>query len=576
MPKIIRVNLKTQLIKIEDISEEHPLNYYGGRSFTSKIVSDEVPPKINPIDSKNKLIFANGLLGGTLAPCSGRISVGAKSPLTNGIKESNVGGRTPTLLSRQDIRAIILEDQAIEWSYLLCHDTKIEIILDKTLLGMNNYALNLHFQKKYGDRIGIFSIGIAGERLYKAASIASTDMEGYPSRHAGRGGLGAVMGSKKLKAIVVLPSKTNSISYSNKDAFKSTAKEWGSTLYKSKRNFSKFGTLIGLTFMNTMHGLPTQNFRRGAFKDVDNISAETIYDFIQTNNGKTGLPCSPGCVIQCSNLVRDNNGKHLTSSLEYETVALNGSNLLISNIEHLSKIDHICDDFGLDTIEIGNALGVFMETGKIRWGDSEAVINLLEKLESNDPDSINIANGAVTVGKTYKISRVAQVKGQGISGYDPRTFKGMGVTYLTSPMGADHTAGAAIAGRKPYPHKEYGKLYDGEHKVELSQGLQIFTLLLDAMGQCYFVGPTFESIPILVKLLNAKYGWHLETKDLISLGTEWLQMEEKYNEAAGLKKIERLPSFMETEKLEETEERSWDIAQAKIDQFWEDLEQEKR
>ncbi|UYP44648.1 Tungsten-containing formaldehyde ferredoxin oxidoreductase [Candidatus Lokiarchaeum ossiferum] len=575
MPKIIRVNLKTHQINTESISKEHPLNLFGGRSLTSKIVCDEVPPKIDPLNSENKLIFANGLLGGTLAPCSGRISIGAKSPLTNGIKESNVGGRTPALLSHQDIRAIILEEHAKEWSYLLCHDSKIELIMDKSLVGMNNYALNKHFQEKYGDRIGLFSIGIAGERLYKAASIASTDLEGYPSRHAGRGGLGAVMGSKKVKAIVVIPAKANLISYSNKEAFKSAAKEWGSTLYKSKRNFSKFGTLIGLTFMNTMHGLPTQNFRRGAFEDVDKISAEAVFDFIQTNHGKTGIPCSPGCVIQCSNLVCDSNGKHLTSSLEYETVALNGSNLLINNIEHLSKIDHICDDYGLDTIEIGNAFGVYMETGKIKWGDSISVIEILEKLELKDPDSIVIANGAVAVGEKYNITRVAQVKGQGISGYDPRTFKGMGVTYLTSPMGADHTAGAAIAGRKPYPQKEYGELHSGDHKVELSQGLQIFTMLLDAMGQCYFVGPTFETVPILVKLLNAKYGWELETTDLISMGKEWLLMEEKYNITAGLKKTERLPSFMETEKLEEIDTRIWDIPQPEIDRFWDDLVVEK-
>ena len=234
-------------------------------------------------------------------------------------------------------------------------------------------------------------------------------------------------------------------------------------------------------------------------------------------------------------------------------------------------IDHICDDLGVDTIEIGNALGVYMETGKIQWGDGAAVIDLLNKIKSNNSDSITILNGAVEVGQKFNIDRVAQVKGQGISGYDPRTFKGMGVTYLTSPMGADHTAGAAIAGRVPYPNEEYGKLFEGDHKVNLSQGLQIFTMLLDSMGQCYFVGPTYETIPILVKLLNAKYGWHLDEEKLVGYGKEWLILEKDYNEAAGLKKTEKLPTFMETEKLEETNERSWDIAQSEIDLFWENI-----
>ncbi|MHA1795943.1 MAG: aldehyde ferredoxin oxidoreductase [Promethearchaeia archaeon] len=572
MSLVIRIDLSSQQINSEEITEEHPLYYYAGRSLTSKIVSEEVPPRSNPLSAENKLIVAAGFLTGTPCPNSGRFSIGAKSPLTNGIKESNVGGRAPALMGRHDIRALILEHISPFWVVLVIQsDGKVIIDSAKDLQGLNNYDLAEKLMEKYGKNIGVLSIGVAGEKQLKAASIASIDLEGYPSRHAGRGGLGAVMGSKKLKAIVVIPPKKTRLTYHDISTFKTESKEWGLSIYKAKRMLSKFGTLVGLTTMNSLNGLPTQNFRHGSYDKAEQISGEALFDYIEENNGKSGIACSPGCVIKCSNLVTNSEGKHLTSSLEYETVALNGSNLLIDSIEDLAEIDHACDDVGLDTIEFGNATGVYMESGKIAWGDAKKVVELIYGIMQDNPDSITVANGAVNTGKIFQVNRVAHVKGQGFPGYDPRSFKAMGVTFLTSPMGADHTAGSAISGRVPYPDREYGKLTESDHKVELSRGLQIFTMIHDSIGQCFFVNPTYQSTPHIVKLLNAKYGWNLTPNELINWSKSWLKMEIDYNTKVGLKSVDNFPSFIEKECLEDNSKRIWDVSREDLEHIWNDL-----
>ena len=276
-------------------------------------------------------------------------------------------------------------------------------------------------------------------------------------------------------------------------------------------------------------------------------------------------------MIRCSNIVFDKKGKHITSSLEYETVALNGSNLLINDLEKLAIIDHVCDDFGLDTIEVGNALAVFMEAGIIKWGDADGCIALLKEIKNDNKRSLILGNGAVEVGSVLNISRVAQVKGQGLPGYDPRTFKGMGVTYITSPMGADHTAGAAIINRTPDSDLDYGKLHTPKNKVELSKRLQVFTMILDSMGQCYFIGPNIENMSKLTKMLNTRYGWDLKTEDLVKMGQKWLKIERDFNLSAGLGATDDLPTFIQKENLSDLPDRSWDIDSNEISSFWDKL-----
>ncbi|MBD3353729.1 MAG: aldehyde ferredoxin oxidoreductase, partial [Candidatus Lokiarchaeota archaeon] len=503
MPKIYRIDLANNEIKKESIQSRNQLELYAGRALSSKIIADEVPPETDPLDSENKLIFATGFLSGTFAPNSGRISIGAKSPLTQGIKESNVGGRAPSILAKHDVRALILEKMAEEWKVIHVSEKGIKILQANDLAELDNYELAERLIAKYGKNVGAFTIGSAGNRLFLNASIASIDMQGYPSRHAGRGGLGAVMGSKKVKAIVLEPPKQNKIKYYNQSEFKNYAVPWFKELNESKRVFSKYGTAIGVSGMSETHGLPTQNFRRGSFKDVEKISGDALHDFLEENKGKFSVACSPGCAIRCSNIVYNKDGKHITSSLEYETIAMNGSNLMINDIEKIAWIDHYSDDIGIDSIECGNTIAMYMEAGDIEWGDADAVIELLKGIKENKQKSLDLGLGCYRLGKKLGIKRIPQVKKQGFPGYDPRSYKGMGITYYTSPMGADHTAGPAIINRKAYSDKEYNASnpWDPKYKVLLSKELQIFIMILDSMGLCYFVGPSFEVTKTLSHLL---------------------------------------------------------------------------
>jgi len=569
MPILMRIDLHTRKITKEKIISGHPLEMYAGRSLSSKIVTDEVEPTSDPLGPKNKLIFACGFIGGTPAPNSGRISVGAKSPMTLGVKESNTGGKAPSFLSRQDIRGLVFEGISEEWLIVVVKEGEITLENGTEFVGINNYKLLDTLKEKFGDNIGTFSIGFAGEKLFLNSSIAAMDMEGVPSRHAGRGGLGAVMGSKKIKAIVVYPPKKSMLSYENKDEFFALSKEWFKTLNDTKATFRKYGTSIGIDTINHLYGLPTQNFRRGSFKGVENINAEALDAFTTKNHGQKGVACSPGCAIRCSNILRTAEGEHITSSLEYETMIMNGSNLMIDDIETLGWIDHYCDDNGLDTIETGNCIAMFMEAGKLEWGDRKGTIELLKGFSEDNSDSLLLGLGCYALGKKLGIERIPHVKRQGFPAYEPRSFKGMGVTFVTSAMGADHTAGPAIHGRKGYADKEYGEVFEKESKVEISKDLQIFIYIADSTGCCYFVGPDYASAQKWTNLYNTRYGWDKDVDYWIQWAIDGIKMEREFNTRAGLEKTDTLPNFMLDEKLEDNEDRKWDLSKKELNEIWE-------
>jgi len=571
--KIVRINLKSDNINYEKITKDSKYFLLGGRGLTSQIVKDEVPPKCDPLGSENKLIIANGLLTGSPFPNSARTSIGAKSPLTNGVKEANVGGRPAMMLARYGIRAIILENQSSNQEIILINNNGIELIAVGDYEGLGNYELHKKLNKKYGDNIGIYSIGPAGEFMMKAASIAANDLEGYPSRHAARGGLGAVMGSKKVKAIVIIPPKDSKTKIYNIKKFREVSKPFAQNLVNTKQAFSTFGTPLMMRPMNEYGGIPTKNFHMGSFNKIENITGEKLHEIVVARGGKKRLACIPTCVIKCSNLVLDENGNHITSSLEYETMALNGTNLLIDNIDSLAKIDHLCDDVGIDTIEFGGTVGVAMDCGKINWGNAEFVFKVLDKeIRNNTVEGQLYGNGVKIIGEKLNAKRVPEVKGQGISAYDCRVFKAMGVTYATSPMGADHTSGAAIAGRVASQHKDYGELTENESKFDLSFELQIYTAVLDSMGCCYFIGPSYENIEIITNAINAMYNLNLTRHDVIKIGLEIIRTELEFNEKAGITaEMNDTPTFFREEPSEPTELK-YTFDKDDLKSFWKRLD----
>jgi aldehyde:ferredoxin oxidoreductase len=571
--KLVRINLNTESIENEEISPESKYYLLGGRGLSSQIVHEEVNPTCDPLGEKNKLIIASGLLTGSPFPNSGRSSVGAKSPLTNGIKEANVGGRPSMMLAAHGIRALILSGRSNKLKFITISDGNLRFESAEEYKGFGNYELHERLREKYGERIGIYSIGPAGEMMLKNASVAANDLEGYPSRHAARGGLGAVMGSKNIKAIIIIPPKSSMVKFHDLKRFRGLTKPFAQYLAESREVFSRYGTPLLMKAVSSYGAIPTKSFRMGSYNEIEDISGEKLHELVLARGGKKRIACCPTCAIKCSNIIVDEHGNHLTSSLEYETMALNGSNCMINNLDSLAKIDQSCDDIGIDTIEFGVTMGVAMDSGRVKWGDAEKVLEILEEIRRGSEVGKIYGNGVCHLGKEIGYERIPQVKGQGISGYDPRVFKGMSVAYATSPMGADHTSGAAIAGRTARSDRDYGELTEDEQKLELSYELQIFTTVLDSMGVCYFVGPSYKNMELVSNAINAMYGTNLSRDDVINIGKNVIRNELEFNDKAGItKSMNDLPNFFREEPSNPID-LTVSISKKEFADFWNRLEE---
>jgi aldehyde:ferredoxin oxidoreductase len=353
MRKLIRVDMTEGKVQVEELAPEYAA--LGGRGLTSGIVASEVPPLCHPLDPSNKLVVAAGLLAGTTCANSGRLSIGAKSPLTGGIKESNVGGNVAIKLGKLRIAGMVLEGQAPEGKlfYLLVNKDGVQLQTANEFKGLKNYDLASKLQDKYGKKVGIVSIGPAGEMKFSAASIAVTSTNGTPSRHAGRGGMGAVMGSKGMKAIVVDDTEAPGVTYADKEAFKEAAGVFRDALRehpvtKPGGGLAVYGTNVLTSIINEAGGFPTRNFTEGQFEGAAKISGETMHDVIKERGGNpTHSGCST-CIIQCSNEYVDKDKNYVTSALEYETIWANGANCGIDDLDAIAEIhrDRLCSCCG--------------------------------------------------------------------------------------------------------------------------------------------------------------------------------------------------------------------------------------
>jgi aldehyde:ferredoxin oxidoreductase len=532
----------------------------GGRALTSAIVSKEVPPLCHPLGAENKLVIAPGLLSGSAAAMSGRISVGCKSPLTGGIKEANAGGQPSQMLGRLGYAAVVLEGKPKDdtlYKIFIAKD-KVEIKPDTSLKMLGNYALVDKMKAEHGDKIGCISIGPAGEMKMAAASIAFSDMEQRPTRHAGRGGVGAVMGSKGVKVIVVDDSGMSVRSPKDPAKFKEANKAFVAGLRKhpvTGQGLPTYGTNVLTNVINEAGAYPTKNFMWGRFDNCSKISGETQAETENARGGEGSAThgCHRGCVIRCSGTYYDKDGHYLTKQPEYETVWAHGGNCGIDDLDAIAMLDRLDDDYGLDTIEMGATIGVAMEAGVCKFGDAQGAIKLVHEVGKGTPLGRILGNGAAMTGKAFGVERVPVVKGQAMPAYDPRGVQGIGVTYATSTQGADHTAGYAVAtnilgvGGSVDPLKPEGQ-------VELSRNLQIATAAIDSTGMCLFIAfaimdqpETFQS---LIDLINTFHGLSLTADDVTALGKTVLKMEREFNQKAGFTASQdRLPTYFKTEKL---------------------------
>jgi aldehyde:ferredoxin oxidoreductase len=528
--------------------------------MTSAVVAKEVPPTCHPLSADNKLVIAPGLLSGSVAAMSGRISVGCKSPLTGTIKEANSGGQPSQMLGRLGYAAIILEGKPTDDSlYKVFINKDGATIADANALkGLGNYDLVDKIKAEYGNKISCISIGPAGEMKMAAASVACTDMELRPTRHCGRGGVGAVMGAKGVKVIVVDDAGMPTRQAADPEKFKAANKAFVTGLKKhpvTGEGLPAYGTNVLTNVINEAGGYPTNNFATGQFEGAAKISGETQAELENERGGKGAAThgCHRGCVIRCSGTFYDKNGNFLTKQPEYETVWAHGGNCGIDDLEAIAQIDRLDDDFGLDTIEMGATIGVAMEAGLAEFGDAEAAIKLVKEVGQGTPLGRVLGNGAAVTGKVFGVERVPVVKGQAMPAYDPRTVQGIGVTYATSTMGADHTAGYAVAtnilgvGGNVDPLKPEGQ-------VELSRNLQIATAAIDATGMCIFIAFAIldqeDTFQALLDIVGAFVGQPMTADDVTALGQSILKNERDFNARAGFTAAaDRLPDYFKEEKL---------------------------
>ena len=560
MKKIVRVDMTRLEVNAEDVPDKY--RHMGGRWLTDSIVCDEIDPTCHPLGPHNKVVFAPGIVTGTNAPSSGRISVGGKSPLTGGIKEANAGTPFAGMVARLGVKAVVVEGRPEEkgkhWLLKMDKDG-YELHPADEWAGKGLYEVFPSLFDEFGKKVGVEAIGVAGERLMANAGVCFNDVDNRPSRYAGRGGLGAVLGSKGLKFVIVDDKGAKGVEIVDRSLFnKGTAK-----LAKALRThditkpggaLNTYGTAVLVNIMNEAGGYPTRNFREGRFEGAAATSGEAIHDICKERGGAgmTGHHCHPECIIECSNVYPRPDGTEHVSCVEYESDWAFGANCGVDDLDVIAELIWMSNDYGLDTIEAGGTIAVAMEAGLAEFGDGARAIELMKEIGKGTPLGQTLGCGAATTGRTFGVVRVPGVKGQNMPAYEPRAVKGIGVTYATSPMGADHTAGYTITSEILGVGGEVDPF--DTVKAELAKNLQIATAFVDSTGYCLFIAFAVLDIPEglegTVESCNGVLGTEWTLDDIGRIGGEVIDMERAFNKAAGFTKAhDRLPEFMKYEKL---------------------------
>ncbi|NLE77700.1 MAG: aldehyde ferredoxin oxidoreductase [Chloroflexi bacterium] len=585
---ILRLDMTDRSYRLEDLPAAY--QHLGGRGLTSTIVSDEVPPICHALGPNNKLVFAPGIVTGTAAPTSARVSAGAKSPLTRGIKEANAGSSWAPELAKMDIKALVVEGQPKEkgkfWLVHLAWDAaagkpQVQFFPADEYVGQDLYEVFPKVFQRFGDKVSVAGVGVAGELGYGNSGIVYNDLSRRPSRYAGRGGLGAVMGSKGLKFIITDAKGAPGVPLTDKALFDQGRKKMIDALRthditKPKGALNSYGTAVLINILNEAGGLPTRNFTAGRFEGAAKIAGEALFEGNKQRLGKElyNHACSPGCIIQCSNTWHNADGAELVSCQEYESIWALGANCGIDSLDVTGELIHLCNAYGLDTIEAGTTMAVAMHAGVLPFGDGPRAIELVHEMGQGTPLGRILGAGTETTGRVFGVTHVPTVKGQSMPAYEPRAVKGIGITYATTTMGADHTAGYTIAPEILSVGGASDPL-SAEGKAALSRGFQATTAFIDSSGHCLFIAFAILDIASgfegMVEECNGVLGTNWTTADVVKLGGEILRKERAFNEAAGLTKADdRMPEFMGVEPLP-PHNRVFDVPDEALDSVYAEL-----
>jgi len=555
--KILRVDLSKQTYKTEDLDLETQRLYLGGHGVATKILMDEMDPKVDPLSPENKLIFSIGPLTGTVAPLGSRYMVTTKSPLTGLLGFGNSGGFFGPAMRNAGYDHIIFEGKSDKPVYMLVSDEGVEFKDASHIWGKDTHETEDIIRKETkdsGKRVRIACIGPAGERLSLIAAIMNDK-----HRAAARCGIGAVMGSKNLKALAVRGSSKKDVA--DDAGLKNLAKELVQRIKENPatEGFNQFGTAGFLMLLNEMGILPTRNFQRTAFKSAMNISGETLAEkYLQKKKACFGCPiaCGRGTSVNDPGYEGEGEGP------EYETLALLGSSLENGNLAAVTKANYLCNQLGLDTISTGGTIACAMEmfekgyitkkeTGGIdlKFGDGDLVIKLVEMMGKREGFGDSLADGGYRLAQKYgHLECFMGVNKMEMPGYEPRGAKGMGITYMTSNIGPSHCRGYTIpfeilhtAGNLD-PIEERGK-------GMTSKAVQDMTCAWDASGLCLFATSGIgmdEVMPMLMAATGTGYA----PFQFLAIGERIFNLQRLFNLKAGIKlEDERLPDRFYKEPL---------------------------
>ena len=555
MGKIIRVNLSYGDYHIEEIDPDYVRPFFGGRGLGSKILYDEVDPQVDPFSPENKLIFMTGPLTGTGAPCSSRYMVITKSPLSGTIACSNSGGFFGPELKFAGYDGIIFEGASDEPVYLWINDDDIEIRSAAELWGKTTHEtedlLRAQVANKYiAKELRVASIGPAGEKLSRIAAVINDK-----HRAAGRSGVGAVMGSKKLKAIAV--RGTGRIMLADKEAFHKAVLHARDILRAgpvTSEALPTYGTAVLVNIINEAKILPTNNWQVTSFENANKISGETIAETILTRKkGCFACPVACGRLTQVTDPKYMGMGstKNIGEGPEYETVELMGASCGIDNLEAITKANYLCNELGMDSISAAATVATAMELYekgylsekdlglKANFGNADALVILTEKMGKREGIGDIMAEGAYRLAEKYGHTELFMgVKKLEAPAYDPRGVQSMGLQYATSNRGACHVRGYAIANEILGVHVKTDPLVT-EGKAEMVKALQDITAVIDSSGLCLFIAlaPNFLYEEIQ-SLINAASGADYTVEDLVSIGERISNLERLFNLKAGFTKAD--------------------------------------
>jgi aldehyde:ferredoxin oxidoreductase len=541
--KILEIDLSEKVIKERILSQEMRRRYLGGRGLGARLLFDELEKEIEPFDPRNPLIFTTGPLAGTNAPMNGKTCVTSKSPLTGIYGMSLVGGYFGAELRLAGYMSIIVKGKSEDPVYLfLNRGNKVEFRSASKIWGMGTDEAQATIRRELEDNaIRIACIGPAGEHLVRIAGIISD------KRAAGRCGLGAVMGSKNLKAIAVRKVKNGEISVADPLRFLQTIREAQKKLKDSgtMQTLTHLGTAGTVSVINEAGMLPTRNHQAGRFEDADKISGERLQKIFRIGRSN---PC-PKCPMPCSSIHRVLQGPYKgseTEGPEFETLYALGSNCHNSNLESIIHADMLCDRFGLDTMSTGSTIAFAMECYErglidkevtegvdLCFGNDKAIIDLIGKIAYKKGFGNLLSDGSVRASKSIPGSSkyAMHVKGLELGGYDPRGAKGAGLSFATCTRGGCHHAGGYTIFTELY-----GKGIDRfsiEGKASLVKELRDLRIIYDSATLCTFSSSAL-GLDIPLPLINSVTGFDLDLSSLIAIADKISDLERKINLREGM------------------------------------------